>query len=223
MLKKRNLERRAERDAVNTREKADPIWGHAPGNTAQWEQSDLAKIIVSPDIMYDGLRGMSTDADGLDSSSIPSSTSSGSSPSAELPSELAFGVGPPEKQLLFEALPELAKQHPFLTVDIRSAAHQQELQDRVEKVASMSIAQFSKIVDLRNASAAGIAFENRKRCVEAFGDPATPGDSGRPEVQGECSYPFIFGSRIESFLVENKFRQRATPTHQSIVMFQNEL
>ncbi|KAG9013141.1 hypothetical protein FRB94_003581 [Tulasnella sp. JGI-2019a] len=43
-----------------------------------------------------------------------------------------------------------------------------------------------KIIDLRNASAGGIAYENRRRIVEAFSSPAEGRkgpDTGRPEVQ----------------------------------------
>jgi len=42
---------------------------------------------------------------------------------------------------------------------------------------------FAKLVDLRNANAKGIAFENRRRCVDAFSAPGKPNDTGRPEVQ----------------------------------------
>ena len=48
----------------------------------------------------------------------------------------------------------------------------------------------AKVVDLRNANAAGIAFENRRRVIEAFSEPGKPNDSGRTEVQG-ASAPFL--------------------------------
>lgn len=46
-----------------------------------------------------------------------------------------------------------------------------------------------KVVDLRNANVARIAFENR-RVVEGFSEPGKPNesnDSGRTEVQDELS------------------------------------
>jgi small subunit ribosomal protein S15 len=53
----------------------------------------------------------------------------------------------------------------------------------------------AKVVDLRNANAAGIAFENRRRVVETFSEPGKPNDSGRTEVQGALSWlwsaPFL--------------------------------
>ena len=42
----------------------------------------------------------------------------------------------------------------------------------------------AKALDLRNANAAGIAFENRRRIIKAFSMPENPYDTGRTEVQG---------------------------------------
>jgi hypothetical protein len=44
------------------------------------------------------------------------------------------------------------------------------------------------LVDLRNADAAWIAFENRRRVIEAFSEPVKPDDTGRTEVQGACLF-----------------------------------
>lgn len=43
---------------------------------------------------------------------------------------------------------------------------------------------FAKVLDLRNANAAGIAYENRRRIIHAFSGPENPFDTGRAEVQG---------------------------------------
>ncbi|KAI0299884.1 hypothetical protein BC826DRAFT_993928 [Russula brevipes] len=40
-----------------------------------------------------------------------------------------------------------------------------------------------RVVDLRNASAAGIAFEDRRRIIAAFSGPGRVNDTGRTEVQ----------------------------------------
>ncbi|KAH0591350.1 hypothetical protein H2248_001428 [Termitomyces sp. 'cryptogamus'] len=42
---------------------------------------------------------------------------------------------------------------------------------------------FARVIDLRNANAAGIAYENRRRIIEAFSTPQNPFDPGRSEVQ----------------------------------------
>jgi small subunit ribosomal protein S15 len=41
-----------------------------------------------------------------------------------------------------------------------------------------------KVMDLRNANAGGIAYENRRRIVAEFSEPGKLEDTGRPEVQG---------------------------------------
>lgn len=53
--------------------------------------------------------------------------------------------------------------------------------------ADRASAALMKIIDLRNANAGGIAFENRRRIVEAFSEPNRERkgpDTGRAEVQG---------------------------------------
>ena len=49
-------------------------------------------------------------------------------------------------------------------------------------------AMLARLVDLRNANAKGIAYENRRRCIEAFSPTGDPNDTGRPEVQGVPLY-----------------------------------
>jgi small subunit ribosomal protein S15 len=44
--------------------------------------------------------------------------------------------------------------------------------------------QMARLLDLKNADAGGVAFENRRRIIEAFGEPGKKNDSGRTEVQG---------------------------------------
>lgn len=51
-------------------------------------------------------------------------------------------------------------------------------------VESRSKSQMARLLDLKNADARGIAFENRRRIIEAFGEPGRVNDSGRTEVQG---------------------------------------
>jgi small subunit ribosomal protein S15 len=57
--------------------------------------------------------------------------------------------------------------------------HESELEAGVVQANVMA-----RMVDLRNANAAGVAFENRRRVVEAFSEPGKPNDTGRTEVQG---------------------------------------
>lgn len=111
-----------------------------------------------------------------------------------VPPSLAFGIREREERMLFEHLPLLsadmstrhemtmtnsANGHSRKGVEAMSAYHETQL------AAGMTQANvLAKVVDLRNANAAGIAFENRRRVIEAFSEPGKPNDSGKTEVQG---------------------------------------
>lgn len=101
-----------------------------------------------------------------------------------LPSNLSFGIeGGEEKKLLFEVLPTLTVERGVTsfdedTVERTKAAMKEELQ-------KANI--FARLVDLRNANAKGLAYENHRRIIAAFSPPEQPNDTGRPEVQGTGS------------------------------------
>ena len=99
-----------------------------------------------------------------------------------VPRQFGFGVDTAEQKVLFDSLPlltaDMAQQG---ELDIAGYSHNKERQ--LQK-ANM----FAKILDLRNANAAGIAYENRRRIIHAFSAPENPFDPGRAEVQGtQCS------------------------------------
>lgn len=66
-----------------------------------------------------------------------------------------------------------------------SDARAQRVMLRVGTEEAEKARQFAQLVDLRNANARGVAFENRRRVVEAFSPEGSPADTGYPEVQGE--------------------------------------
>jgi small subunit ribosomal protein S15 len=128
---------------------------------------------------------------------------------AQLPKYLNFGLTPssPESILLFSELPELAQKVPFLNEDLSKArgqadwinhwAHRAGSANKNEERARDLML---KLVDLKNASSEGLKFENRRRIVEAFGEPGKSNDTGRPEVQGSLhSSAFSFSSVILTF------------------------
>jgi small subunit ribosomal protein S15 len=88
-----------------------------------------------------------------------------------------------------------ANDHSPKDMEGMSAYHETQLATGVTQANELA-----KMVDLRNANAAGIAFENRRRVIEAFSEPGKPNDSGRTEVQGASvvclsapfSVPLIF-------------------------------
>ncbi|KAJ7174000.1 hypothetical protein C8R43DRAFT_1057969 [Mycena crocata] len=83
----------------------------------------------------------------------------------EMPEYRAFGVVGEEEKKLFRDLPQLSE---TLTNN---------------KTEQLKAANFARVVDLRNSDAGGIAYENRRRLIEAFSTPENPFDPGRTEVQ----------------------------------------
>jgi small subunit ribosomal protein S15 len=153
--------------------------------------------------------------------SLPDTVTAQEGGNVRVPSSLAFGIREREERMLFEHLPLLsadmntrhkmtmmtnnslsggggggggASGHQRKGVEAISAYHETQLAAGVTQANVLA-----KMVDLRNANAAGIAFENRRRVIEAFSEPGKPNDSGRTEVQGALcrvsaplSIPLIF-------------------------------
>ena len=79
----------------------------------------------------------------------------------------------------FKALIEV--KYPTTEEETQTARNMIQLVSREKTKAK----QFAQLVDLRNANAKGIAFENRRRIIETFSPTGKATDSGYPEVQGE--------------------------------------
>lgn len=98
-----------------------------------------------------------------------------------------FGIGETEKQLLFRELPELSAEAPVLSNPNRSPEMLAGILKDGQEKELLKLNHFAKVVDLRNANAGGIAYENRKRIIVTFSGLENPYDTGRTEVQGVCS------------------------------------
>lgn len=178
-----NLAKRAERAKQAALNRPHVVLGHRPGDEAKWTNSDLAKILVTEEAI-------------LATPMLPQDPPSGGVvPVPELPN---YGVHGAEKEKLFEVLPAL-------TAEASTAAKLATAQINVENMSQEDMAKanafheeseekerykaglLARVVDLRNANARGIAYENRQRCVAAFSEPGKANDTGRPEVQG--AYP----------------------------------
>ncbi|KAJ7449964.1 hypothetical protein FB451DRAFT_745527 [Mycena latifolia] len=83
----------------------------------------------------------------------------------DMPQYRAFGVAEAEEKKLFHDLREMSST--FNGPDTES----------------IKAANFARVIDLRNADAGGIAYENRRRIIAAFSTPENPFDPGRTEVQ----------------------------------------
>jgi small subunit ribosomal protein S15 len=94
-------------------------------------------------------------------------------------------VGEQEKKMLFEHLPYLSAQEEILKYqgDRESTDWANAFSD-MQKRELMKANIFAQVIDLQNADARGIAYENRRRIIMEFSESAQPWDPGRPEVQG---------------------------------------
>ncbi|KAL0574166.1 hypothetical protein V5O48_007794 [Marasmius crinis-equi] len=160
-------EMKAVKRAEEQAKRASPILGTLPGEEFKWEKCDLAKILVKEEELAGSPEMTPTER-----------------PIGRVnePQEFAFGITKTEASELFGALPILSNQ-------ILTQSKAKGVQDTIEygmesaerelRKANM----FAKVVDLRNADAGGIAYENRRRIIEAFSSPENPFDPGRSEVQ----------------------------------------
>ncbi|KAG6857313.1 hypothetical protein H0H87_006506 [Tephrocybe sp. NHM501043] len=198
-VKKLNLIKNEERRKNIRASRPSVILGTRPGDEAKWEKCLLAKLLVDTKELHSK------------NDSLPYPTSVGRTPTQQnvgtvyLPKETSFGIGQTEKKLLFGALPLLTSTHGSRyasePANVKQAATKQGIVDTSTYVSSEEITdmgklwkasvakenakanQFAALVDLRNANADGIAYENRMRIIQAFSTPENPFNPGRSEVQ----------------------------------------
>ncbi|KAG8744246.1 hypothetical protein FRC12_014847, partial [Ceratobasidium sp. 428] len=172
-VKRKNLVKRQAIDQSSQTDRPDPVLGHSksPEGHKLWAESDLCKILLTPEkILESHPREIPTESGAM-----------------SLPQHFNFGIKSKEEELVFRTLPDVASQQAFFTstksqYDPSNDAHA-NLSQQLEAKAKISAIHLSRLTDLRNASAAGIAVENRRRCVDAFSLPDKPNDTGRSEVQ----------------------------------------
>lgn len=168
--RKINIVRKEERRAKAIANRPNIVTGTRPGEETKWDNCDLAKILVNEEDLVS-----STEL-------VPTTRAIGA---VHLPKTMAYGIGEAEKRLLFDDLPMLSAEATVLASGAHTSPetlrrmHEDGLQRERAKVNM-----FAKVVDLRNANAGGIAYENRRRIIAAFSTPENPFDPGRTEVQG---------------------------------------
>lgn len=177
---KANLAKREQKQHLAQLNRPHVILGNKPGDDNKWKNCTLSKVLV-------------TEQEIQSTSPLPPLLRTGGE--VELPKYTNFGIGPHEKALLFETLPAMSTeafalkrlqsnpQEPLTAAELTKI--EQESQPREQMKADM----VARIVDLRNANAKGIAYENKRRCIEAFSPSGDPNDTGRPEVQGASDDP----------------------------------
>lgn len=149
------------------------VLGIRPSEDAKWLNCDLAKTLVNEEELATSAELQpATYADGV----------------LSLPKHLNFGVGEDEKKMLFEHLPPLSAEADALrdhNSSRQSTSWTASRYAEAEKRELDKAATFATVLDLRNASAGGIAYENRRRIIAEFSGPDNSFDTGRPEVQGK--------------------------------------
>jgi len=167
----------------------------------KWTASDLARVLVRPEeLASDAAQQRISLPATSDSRSNPDTAAATAAEAAEVgaaeetevrvPPSLAFGMREREKRMVFEHLPLLSADMSTrremnalrrVNAEEMAAHHAGALVAGVRQANAMAA-----LVDLRNANASGISFENHRRVIEAFSEPGKPNDTGRTEVQGAC-------------------------------------
>lgn len=167
---------RRQQKIVHKQEEADkrphPITGLRRGEEDKWKACDLAKILVSEE--------------DLTAPPVEVQTAVGTIP---MPRVFSYGIREPEAALLFKDLPELSSEQPIRQEKPATSERFNQIHAESAPVEALKSAQFSKVVDLRNANADGIHFENRQRIIRQFSAPDRPFNPGRQEVQGMLTVP----------------------------------
>ena len=176
-------EKRREAEAQAFANRPHVVLCYRPGDEAKLHNSDFARILVTPE----------------QAASLPPPVlQSGTLDELLRRKQYNFGVRAGEKELLFKVLPELSVEGAMQEGKARMRSdpsmmhtiHQKERNTETQKAAMLA-----RLMDLRNANAKGIAYENRRRIIAAFSPPKKPNDTGRPEVQGKL----YFGIRLVLF------------------------
>jgi len=161
--KKTNLINTEERLRIAAGNRPSVVLGTRPKEEGEiWKGCDLAKVLVDEEVLVS-----STELQ-------PRSFAIGQ---VNVPNQFGFGVDTAEQNMLLDSLP-------LLTADMAQRGDLDMSGYRTNKERQLQNANmFAKILDLRNANAAGIAYENRRRIIYAFSTPQNPFDPGRAEVQ----------------------------------------
>jgi small subunit ribosomal protein S15 len=181
LTRQKNLAKRSELSKQASSTRPHVILGTISSDSSSdtWTSCDLARVLVRPDELSPT------------APSQPIHIPEAANAEVNIPPTLAFGIREQEQRMLFAHMPLLAADmhtrremnggSSVNAVADMAAHHERALEDGVKQANVLA-----KLVDLRNANAAGIAFENRRRVVEAFSEPGKPNDTGRTEVQGAC-------------------------------------
>ncbi|KAJ3762941.1 hypothetical protein F5878DRAFT_632529 [Lentinula raphanica] len=144
-----------------------PVFGTRKGEEYKWDNCHLAKILVNEAELATPPQMTSVE--------LPIGT-------VNLPPQMGFGVTDTDAEKLFRQLPVLSMHTKGSGKDILGETVE-VWGERVLARENLKANTFAKVLDLRNANADGIAYENKRRIIVAFSTPENPFDPGRTEVQ----------------------------------------
>lgn len=196
-IKSENLQRRELTKRMLEQTKPDPVLGHQPNKVGEavWENSELAKIVITKDKAWGVTRDHRGKLQPLRADQEDTTTfSQQSAQDAEEfggPERLNFGLQRKDRELLFKGLPQIMVKDRVLDSAnlgplVRGSPERADI-DAFEKELEKVLAEedrnkeaLGRILDLRNASGKGVQVENIRRIVQHFGEGT---DTGSSEVQ----------------------------------------
>ncbi|CDO74835.1 hypothetical protein BN946_scf185022.g5 [Trametes cinnabarina] len=213
---KSNIQRRKELEQQAQQKRPHVVLGHKPGDEAKWYNCDLAKVIVTeediratpmPDVGVQQLPTYFNYGVGEEEKELLFEVLPALSTEAAVLAQKQGLVAKKKKQnYALSAGKQVAHQNQNAW-DAQSSTKSPEdpntqaidaatlikAEANAAAVESQKFKVFARLVDLRNANAEGIAYENRRRIIAAFSEPDNPNDPGRPEVQGTSNeqYPAL--------------------------------
>ncbi|KAJ3882480.1 hypothetical protein F5879DRAFT_309305 [Lentinula edodes] len=168
LTSKAKAEIKAEKWQRTNANRPSPVFGTRKGEEGTWDNCYLAKILVNEAEL--------AAPPNLTPIKLPVGT-------VNLPSQMGFGVTDTDAEKLFRQLPELSmNSRRFDDKNPQMQSFEQwatKVLDREHRKANT----FAQVIDLRNADADGIAYENKRRIIVAFSTKENPFDPGRTEVQ----------------------------------------
>lgn len=195
LRKKANLARRHEAQEQLRASAPDTIRGYGPNNQNLWYESELRKTLMYPEEVYEGkagLKGMLESLPnpkdevlgpkGMKSGDLiakpPAVPETSSNSSASNPPYFSFAMTAEDGEVILKALPEANET--LSTANLPATWKTDELPFN-QHSESHKADRTRRILDLANANARGIRFENTRRIIRRFGQGEGP---GRCEVQG---------------------------------------
>lgn len=190
--------------------------GFGPNNEGLWYDSELRKILLFPEEVYNGqagLKGMLPELPGekddtrlgpkgitsddlihkpamesklnetrMTTENEPTSTSNELD---SIPPYYNFAISPDTAKVIFQDVPEAEK---LITTANNTSVMKEDTREHLDHAIEHKRQATSRILDLLNANARGIRFENTRRIIRRFGQGEGP---GRVEVQGRLTIPSL--------------------------------